>query len=220
MNTKELLDILEQLGPYFTKMGLSDGQTAQLEKRRQKLAKQYETLTVEPQFKEVYDSLITSGNVILGEDPATIPCKKVIYFLNYLQASFGDFSGKMEEIRSYYQLFLITTLLGAVLTHLFSGKMLLAFFWLPMLFIAIRGLASRSKFGYAVSLCLNAFAFLLSLSSIAFGALHLAGVMPATIHLLTLDAPFLIATMVGAAVEGFFSGKGLFLALRIRPYFV
>lgn len=108
-------------------------------------------LKIDPKYSKVYDSLVNKGNQLLGLITIDANSKelngKINYYINYLSAAYGDFTGQTYKITIFYRLFLLCSILFLILSPQFLTPIFPIIFIIPI-FMAMKGIKQRVKTGF------------------------------------------------------------------------
>ena len=139
MNPTELLNIIEELNIKIKHFDLLQNKRDKFCKKLDQIKADYQSITIDEQYQEVYDSLVNKGNALVEN----------------LTAAYGDFSGQTSKITGFYRYFLLCSILVLLLSPFILSPIFALVFLLPI-FLATRGIKQRSKTGYILSLTVGA----------------------------------------------------------------
>ncbi|EOD00569.1 hypothetical protein [Caldisalinibacter kiritimatiensis] len=173
MNTTELISILEEITSKVQKTKLlTQKKKDSYFKELQSLKEEYKTIEITEELNKVYKSLVKKGKELQKEFKAKANPKelngKIAYYIKYLKAAKGDFTGITNYINKYFRIYLFTSILFLALSPQYFGFILPAIFFVPI-FLGIRGLKNRSQTGFLLSLAVIPVALMTSFVWIRYG---------------------------------------------------
>lgn len=112
---------------------------------------QLKTVIVKDKYAEVYRSLVNKGKQLsslikVNADPKELN-GKIRYYINYLGAAYGDFTGQTFKVTKFYRLFMVCSILFLVLSPLFLTPIFAIIFIIPIV-MAMKGIKQRVRTGY------------------------------------------------------------------------
>ncbi|MBC5787435.1 hypothetical protein [Clostridium facile] len=160
MNPIELLNIIEELNIKIKHFDLLQNKRDKFCKKLDQIKADYQSITIDEQYQEVYDSLVNKGNALVENYfrpsmNAKTLSDTINRYLTYLTAAYGDFSGQTSKITGFYRYFLLCSILVLLLSPFILSPIFALVFLLPI-FLATRGIKQRSKTGYILSLTVGA----------------------------------------------------------------
>lgn len=231
MDAKDLLPILDNLKDKIQKTRLIS------ERRKEKYLREinqilttYENIEIPDDLEKVYKSLVSKGKELQKEFKINADSKelngKVQYYLRYLKAAIADFTGNTDYINKYFRTYLFTAVLFLALSPQYFGFILPAVFFVPI-FLGIRGLKTRSRAGFGLSLAVIPVAIMTSSIWIRYGLYVLfnynealantisdSGLSPFLANLLVIVPPILaVILLILAILQGYraYKSKDLFV---------
>ncbi|KXZ40447.1 hypothetical protein SAMN05661008_01962 [Alkalithermobacter thermoalcaliphilus JW-YL-7 = DSM 7308] len=173
MKTVEILQVLNELKGKIETTTLIEG------RRKEKYLKdisnlylEYEQIEIDESLKQIYTSLVKKGKELKGEFKIDADVKalysKIEYYIRYLKAAKADFKGQTSYLNKYIKSFIFTSILFMALSPQYFGFILPAVFFVPI-FLGLRGVKSRSKQGFNLSLAVIPVALMTSFIWIRYG---------------------------------------------------
>jgi hypothetical protein len=155
MKNEDLIEVLDQLCEKMAETTLLGNSQHRLLSTVTELKAQFAVLEVPKQFAEVYRSLVAKGQKLLTYYRVDADSKelqsKTKYYVGYLNAAYGDFTGQVKNIQPFYRVFLLCSILFMVLSPMYLTPIFSIIFIIPIA-LAIKGIKLRSKTGYLLAL--------------------------------------------------------------------
>lgn len=173
MKQDELIQVLNDLNDIIlTTPLLVDNKKAKYSREIKGLISEFRALKIPDNFKPVFTSLVEKGKELKGEFKVNTNTKElsgtIEYYIGYLKAAMGDFTGKTPYISKYTRMFLATSILFMALSPQYFGFILPLIFFVPI-FLGMKGLRNRSKNGFRLSLTVVPVALMVAFTWIRYG---------------------------------------------------
>ena len=151
MKNQDLLEVLDALCGKMEETDLLGGRKTRLLRELREMMVQYAGLDVPERFDEVYQSLVAKGRQLascyrIDADSRELT-GKTRYYLGYLNAAYGDFTGQTRRIQPFYRLFLLCSILFLILSPMYLTPIFSIIFIVPIA-LAVRGVKQRLRSGY------------------------------------------------------------------------
>lgn len=157
MKNEDLLEVLETLSQKMQETDLLGSSKQRLLKTVQELTVQFSMLDVPERFDEVYRSLINKGKKLATYYRIDADAKelqgKTRYYLGYLGAAYGDFTGQVKNIQPFYRVFLLCAILFMILSPQFLTPIFSIVFIVPIA-LAMKGIKQRVRSGFWLAMLL------------------------------------------------------------------
>lgn len=151
MENKDLIEVLENLENNILSCDLLGGKSQKFLMTIAQIKVQFKTVMVAIKFKDVYDSLVSKGKKLCQEFKVNANPKelsgKISYYLGYVSAAHGDFTGQTYKLGIFYRIFLVCSILFLALSPQFLTAIFPIIFIIPII-LAMKGIKQRSKNGW------------------------------------------------------------------------
>lgn len=178
MQNPDLIDVLHTLEENITECELFGTRQQKYLASVREMRHSFEDLIIAKKFKEVYDSLVAKGNKLNSLFSASADAKdlsnKLNYYLNYLNAAYGDFTGQTQNITVFYRMFLLCSILFLALSPMFLTPIFSIIFIIPIV-LAMKGVKQRVKNGYWLAMLVAPISFMTSIMWIRHGIYIVSG---------------------------------------------
>lgn len=151
MKNEELIEVLGELTQRMEESDPLGSGKARLVRTVHELQVDFASLDVPKRFDEVYRSLISKGRKLLTYYRVDADSKelqdKTKYYVGYLHAAYGDFTGQVKNIQPFYRLFLLCSILFMILSPMYLTPIFSIIFIIPIA-LAMKGVKQRIRSGY------------------------------------------------------------------------
>ena len=160
MEQLELIPILDTLEPNIRNFRGLESKSGRLCQHLMEIRTKYAAVdTIGEPFQETYDSLVDKGTQLNANYFRTGMDAKQLFetisrYLRYLDAAYGDLSGRTASLTIYYRLFLFCSIFVLLLAPFMVSPFLALIFLVPI-FFAMKGIKQRSKLGHTLSLAIG-----------------------------------------------------------------
>lgn len=178
MKNEDLIEVLDALLEQMNTYDLLGNAKNRLAGTVSELRAAFQSVTVEKRYAEVYRSLIGKGKKLLtlykvDADPKEVQ-GKTRYYVGYLNAAYGDFTGQVRRIQPFYRLFLLCSILFLALSPMLLGPLFSLIFLIPIA-LAMKGIKQRSRNGYLLGMLIVPASLMTSVLWIRIGIQTLTG---------------------------------------------
>lgn len=151
MNNLDLIEVLEEIEDKIAKCDILGDKRQRFISTLAPIKAQLKTVEIDGKYNEVYSSLVAKGKQLSGlikinANPKELS-DKINYYINYLGAAYGDFTGQSYKVTKFYRLFLLCSILFLVLSPQFLTPIFSIIFIIPI-FMAMKGIKQRVRTGF------------------------------------------------------------------------
>lgn len=151
MKNQDLLEVLDALCQKMEETELLGGKRERLLRSVREMMVLYAGLEVPKRFDEVYQSLVAKGRKLVSNYRIDADSKQLTgqtrYYIGYLGAAYGDFTGQTKRIQPFYRLFLLCSILFLILSPMYLTPIFSIIFLVPIA-LAVKGVKQRLRSGY------------------------------------------------------------------------
>lgn len=208
MKNEDLIEVLNELSEKMEETTLLGGAKRRLLQTVTELKSQFMGLDVPKPFEEVYRSLVAKGRKLLTYYRVDADSKdlqnKTKYYVGYLNAAYGDFTGQVKNIQPFYRIFLLCSILFMVLSPMYLTPIFSIIFIIPIA-LAVKGVKARSRTGYLLALLIAPVSIMTSVMWIQNGIYVLGNYQAAVAQTMTdsgLSQGFATALTIGCPILG------------------
>ncbi|MGI5959568.1 MAG: hypothetical protein ACOX60_09155 [Massiliimalia sp.] len=172
MENTDLIQVLQQIEVELTECELLGNRQQKYIACVKKLRHEFEDLVIAKKFQTVYQSLVAKGRQLIAcfriDANAKELNQKVGYYINYVTAAYGDFTGQTRRLIVFYRIFLLCSILFLMLSPMFLGPIFPIIFIIPII-LAMKGIKQRVKTGLWLGLLIAPVSFMTSVLWIRYG---------------------------------------------------
>lgn len=157
MENNELIQVLEQIENKIIECQPLADKRDKFINTLTPIKSKLKAVKIEDKYQDIYKSLVKKGQELEKLIKVTANPKelsgKINYYINYLTAAYGDFTGQTYKITKFYRVFLLCSILFLILSPQFLTPIFSIIFIIPI-FMAMKGIKQRVKTGFLLSMLL------------------------------------------------------------------